>query len=627
MTELNDFLNLISDAKKESENKIGNHVIENLSDKIKENPFSSLLETTKVTPEKPHNIQDDLIEPAAKTPTTESVIVSAEISSRLPKTIKKIDPSFLSEKIKTNDFSSLLETTKIVPEIPVQEEIIKKPIKKVDPSFLFEKIKDTSSLFSLLETEIEKKKEEDIKDKIKEEEFISLFSTKKVTLKEEEPVKIIEEQIESVVEEIIDIVSDIVDEIPVENKEQEITEELLIEAPKQVDLTDGAQYDKLFKTNVDLFNQPKNPKVAPEIKAITDKLQYMENWLSKISMAGPGGGEVNLRYLDDVNDKTIQDGRFLRYNGASENFEFVQLTGGGAPQVQSDWDQTDTEAVDYIKHKPTILQGPKGDKGDPGANGTIGFNGANGTNGIDGTNGASAYDTAAANGFNGTEQEWLISLVGPRGLIGNTGLQGEIGPAGPTGNTGATGPQGPTGEAGATGPQGPTGNTGATGPQGPTGNTGLHGIQGLTGNTGLTGPRGPGVTISETPPADPNHTDLWWNDVNGELYIYYVNEWVNTNNLGNGSTIPVRSTIVITNTTYTVTANDWYVGVNCANTVTVTLPAGTPGQEIIVKDESGNCSIHPIILAGNVDNDANGAILAVNNGGIHMLYRAGWRII
>ena len=172
MTELNDFLNLISDAKKESENKIGNHVIENLSDKIKENPFSSLLETTKVTPEKPHNIQDDLIEPAAENPTTESVIVSAEISSRLPKTIKKIDPSFLSEKIKTNDFSSLLETTKIVPEIPVQEEIVKKPIKKVDPSFLFEKIKDTSSLFSLLETEIEKKKEEDIKDKIKEEEFI-----------------------------------------------------------------------------------------------------------------------------------------------------------------------------------------------------------------------------------------------------------------------------------------------------------------------------------------------------------------------------------------------------------------------------------------------------------------------
>ena len=587
MTELNDFLNLISDAKKESENKIGNHVIENLSDKIKENPFSSLLETAKVTHKDPQITQNDSIEPMIEESSMESVIEHTEKSSRPLKTIAKIDISSLTEKIKTNEFSTMLETTKIISKNPVEikEESPKKTIKKVDPSFLFEKIKDTSSLFSLLETEIEKKKEEDIKDKIKEEEFISLFSTKKVTLKEEEPVEFIEEPIESVVEQIIDIVLETSDEIPVE---QEITEELLIEAPKQVDLTDGAQYDKLFKTNVDLFNQPKNPKVAPEIKAITDKLQYMENWLSKISMAGPGGGEVNLRYLDDVNDKTIQDGRFLRYNGASDNFEFVQLTGGGAPQVQSDWDQTDTEAVDYIKHKPTILQGPKGDKGDPGANGTIGFNGANGTNGIDGTNGASAYDTAAANGFNGTEQEWLISLVGPQGPAGNTGPQGEIGP---TGNTGATGPQGPTG------------------------------------NTGATGLRGPGVTISETPPTDPNHSDLWWNDVNGELYIYYVNAWVNTNNLGNGSTIPVRSTIVITNTTYTVTANDWYVGVNCANTVTVTLPAGTPGQEIIVKDESGNCSIHPIILAGNVDNDANGAILAVNNGGIHMLYRAGWRII
>ena len=36
-----------------------------------------------------------------------------------------------------------------------------------------------------------------------------------------------------------------------------------------------------------------------------------------------------------------------------------------AEQVQSDWLQTDTNAADYIKNKPELLKGDKGDKGDP----------------------------------------------------------------------------------------------------------------------------------------------------------------------------------------------------------------------------------------------------------------------
>ena len=157
MNELNDFLNLISDAKKESENKIGNHVIENLSDKIKENPFSSLLETTKIIHEEPKITQ----------------------------------------------------------------------IKKPDTSFLFGKIKDNSFL-SLLESEIVKSKEVEQVEQIQEQEFASLFDTAKVTLKDE----IIAEP----------IVTEIV---------EEVIPEVLVEAPKS--LTDASHYDKLFKTNVDLF--------------------------------------------------------------------------------------------------------------------------------------------------------------------------------------------------------------------------------------------------------------------------------------------------------------------------------------------------------------------------------------
>lgn len=108
-----------------------------------------------------------------------------------------------------------------------------------------------------------------------------------------------------------------------------------------------------------------------------------------------------------------------------------------------------------------------------------------------GPEGKSAYRVAVDNGFVGTEEEWLESLVGPEGPRGRQGADGEPGPAGVTsaevtvdnttgtpsaqisvnagllslslsGIKGETGPQGETGATGATGAQGPKGETGAT---------------------------------------------------------------------------------------------------------------------------------------------------------------------
>lgn len=47
--------------------------------------------------------------------------------------------------------------------------------------------------------------------------------------------------------------------------------------------------------------------------------------------------------------------------------------------------------------------------------------------------GDSAYEVAVKNGFEGTEEEWLESLVGPQGEQGIQGIQGETGPIGPAG--------------------------------------------------------------------------------------------------------------------------------------------------------------------------------------------------
>lgn len=91
--------------------------------------------------------------------------------------------------------------------------------------------------------------------------------------------------------------------------------------------------------------------------------------------------------------------------------------------------------------------------------------------------GYSAYEIAVQNGYEGTEQEWLLSLKGAKGDTGATGPQGE---------TGETGPQGPQGVQGETGPQGPQGETG------PAGTTLWSGIQDKPFST-----IGTGLSVSE----------------------------------------------------------------------------------------------------------------------------------
>ena len=53
-----------------------------------------------------------------------------------------------------------------------------------------------------------------------------------------------------------------------------------------------------------------------------------------------------------------------------------------------------------------------------------GTNGTNGSNGTNGENGLSAYEIAVANGFKGTEEEWIESLKGAKGDTGASGDNG-----------------------------------------------------------------------------------------------------------------------------------------------------------------------------------------------------------
>lgn len=99
-------------------------------------------------------------------------------------------------------------------------------------------------------------------------------------------------------------------------------------------------------------------------------------------------------------------------------------------------DKPEVLSTDFIL-LPTSI-GPKGDKGDKGDTGIAGANGANGINGTngvkgdkgdkgdDGLNGLSSYEIAVAQGYIGTESEWLISLKGDNGFDASNNLQRNI---------------------------------------------------------------------------------------------------------------------------------------------------------------------------------------------------------
>jgi hypothetical protein len=125
----------------------------------------------------------------------------------------------------------------------------------------------------------------------------------------------------------------------------------------------------------------------------------------------------------------------------------------------------------------------------------------------------------------------------------------------------------------------------------------------------------------------------------GQLDRIWYDEHRNAFYIGDGATLGGKligggggagmgyNTRLVTTDSYTVVQSDYYVGVNYAGVCTITLPVSTNGDKVVIKDESGLASVNNIILAGNVDNDPGGAILAVDNGAIHMIYRDGWRII
>lgn len=150
-----------------------------------------------------------------------------------------------------------------------------------------------------------------------------------------------------------------------------------------------------------------------------------------------------------IDETYTPDSRFEEYMKNT----ILQKGTEGLPRPQSRAEELLWELCELITNGGTgsTTPGPQGEKGDPGD---------------------SAYKVALANGFEGTEVEWLASLKGPKGDTGSIGPKGEQGIQGPKGDTGAAGPKGEQGI------QGPKGDTGATGPKGDPGPDGKTPVRG-----------------------------------------------------------------------------------------------------------------------------------------------------
>jgi collagen type VII alpha len=70
-----------------------------------------------------------------------------------------------------------------------------------------------------------------------------------------------------------------------------------------------------------------------------------------------------------------------------------------------------------------------------------------------------------------------------------------------------------------------TGSAGINGISGYTGSAGIDGVAGYTGSIGYTGSSSAAI-VSDTNPGTESTGTLWWNSVDGNLYINYQNTWV-----------------------------------------------------------------------------------------------------
>jgi len=141
----------------------------------------------------------------------------------------------------------------------------------------------------------------------------------------EEPKVILEVPKPPTVEELLEQL-EIVEEAPIEaaQPEEEKPKNKLIDLASTHIAKEVMKEQKAAAT----FQEPEVP-VPQSLNELKRKVKMLEEWITKISMTGPGSGEVNLLRLDDVDASAIGNNKYLKYNSANAKIEFATVSGGG----------------------------------------------------------------------------------------------------------------------------------------------------------------------------------------------------------------------------------------------------------------------------------------------------------
>ena len=99
--------------------------------------------------------------------------------------------------------------------------------------------------------------------------------------------------------------------------------------PTEID-TAKLQFDSNKYLNGNSSKRESPDRVDPNLKSIQDKMKVLEQAIARVVNTGPGSGEVNLRYLDDIDRSSISDGLFLYYDASNKKFKFGNPNSGGS---------------------------------------------------------------------------------------------------------------------------------------------------------------------------------------------------------------------------------------------------------------------------------------------------------
>ena len=114
--------------------------------------------------------------------------------------------------------------------------------------------------------------------------------------------------------------------VPILEESVEIQEAKI---PKVQQIHKQAEIEKALRVDA-TFQQPNPDPVALDPKAVQTKLKFLEQAIGKIAATGPGSGEVNFRYLDDVNRSTMtpsNDNWLLEYDATTKKTQFTNNIG------------------------------------------------------------------------------------------------------------------------------------------------------------------------------------------------------------------------------------------------------------------------------------------------------------